>query len=381
MESASKVGTDGIFVFCFTGYGGKVGDNEWGLSPADYDYTKEKLITVATIIGWLQYVKFKGKYALFVLDCCYAGGIAKQLCCHAGGIAEQLANKTVNDVVPIPELFAFTSCTENETSVVVNALGHSIFNYFLTSCLLNSNSQPGQLMIKAVYEDCNACCMAFSSLLLSHQTANDVLKWRMMQPEFTYFELSRYLPSLYQEEHEETDTGPPGRFQFVNEYYEFQKKGSKQQPPVLTDKALNWLATVSQEGGALFELHNRQLLVGQLLSAAIASMMYSMASIFIVCNQDNKDDINVFIVSFYHVIAAVDRVHQNLELTRHDLRLALECYCDALRRQEINAGELRSLYKRIVNDIATEQLQAASSPEKEGQVFTSSVDMSQKVIL
>ena len=106
-----------------------------------------------------------------------------------------------------------------------------------------------------------------------------------------------------------------------------------------------------------------------------------MASIFIACNQDNITDINVFIVSFLHVIAAVDRVHQNLELTRHDLRLALEYYCDALRRQEINVGELKSLYKRIVNDIATEQLQGASSPEKEGQVFANSGDMSQKVIL
>ena len=370
LESASNVGTNGIFVFCFTGYGMKVDDNEWGLVPADFDYTKEKLITAATIISWLECVKFKGQHALFVLDCCYAGGIA-----------EQLAKETVNADVPIPGLFVFTSCTANETSLVVNALGHSIFNYFLTSCLFNSNSQPGQLKIKAAYEDCNACCVAFSSLLLSHKVENDLLKWTKIQPEFKYFQLSRYFQSLYQEEHEETDTGPPHRFQFVSEYYKFQKKGSREQPPDLADNSLVWLETVSQPGGALFELHDRQFLVGQLLSAAIASMTYSMASIFIACNQDNITDINVFIVSFLHVIAAVDRVHQNLELTRRDLRLALEYYCDALRRQEINVGELKSLYKRIVNDIAAEQLQGASSPEKEGQVFANSGDMSQKVIL
>ena len=369
MESASKVGTDGIFVFCFSGYGMKVGDNEWGLAPADFNYTKEKFITAATFISWLQCVQFKGQYALFVLDCCYAGGIA-----------EQLAKETVNADVPIPGLFVFTSCTANESSLVVNALDHSIFNYFLTSCLFNSNSQPGQLKIKTVYEDCNACCMAFSSLLLSYKAENDLLKWSMIQPEFKYFQLPRYLQSLYQEEREETDTGPPGRFQVVTEYYKFQKKGSRQQPPVLADKSLAWLETVSQPEGALFELHNRRLLVGRLLSAAIASMMYSMASIFIACNQDNIADINVFIVSFIHVIAAVDRVHQNLHLTRRDLMLALEYYFDALRRNKINAGDLKSLYKCIVNDIATEQLHAASSPEKGGQEFTSSGEMSQKVI-
>ena len=368
MESASKVGTNGIFVFCFTGHGMKVGRNEWGLAPVDFNYTKEKFITAATLISWLHYVRFQGRYALFVLDCCYAGGIA-----------EQLAKETVNADIPIPGLFVFTSCTANESSLVVTSMGHSIFNYFLTSSLFNSYSQPGQLLIKAVYEDCDACCMAFSSLLVSYEARMGLLKWSMMQPEFKFFELPRYLQSLFQDEPEdtdggieETDAGPPGRFQFAIEYYKFPKRGSKQRSPVLADKSLAWLEIASKPGGALFELHDRHLVVGRLLSAAIASMMYSMASIFIACNQYNITDTNVFIISFIHVIAAVDRVHKDIDLTRYDLKLALEYYCDPLRRHKIKHGELTGLYNRIVNDIATEQLQAASSPENEGQEFTDS---------
>ena len=335
--AANKVDTNGIFIFHFTGHGlkvGKAGEYQWGLVPADFDRTKEKFITGEKITSWLHGVRFQGRYVLIILDSCYSGGMA-----------EVIATGTVEHELPIGGLYVFTSCTANEASLVVTALGQSIFNYFFCSNLFKSYAQPGKLPIKEIYENCDACCMAFSSLLLSYDSTEDVLKWRMMQPEFKYYQLTAFVQSFFDSE-EQTDAAAPGRFSFVLEYYDFTRHTKKRQP--IEDKCLSWLQTASCSEGALAELEKRELLNGPILSAAVASMMYSVASIFIACDQENVTDPNIFIIAFIHVLAAIDNIHRDLEISRNDLKLGLEYYVDVLRKHKIPPGRLNKLYTKIV---------------------------------
>ena len=267
-------------------------------------------------------------------------------------MAEVIAIGTVEHELHIGGLYVFASCTANEASLVVTALGQSIFNYFFCSNLFKSYAQPGKLPIKEIYENCDACCMAFSSLLLSYVSREDVLTWRMMQPEFKYYQLTAFVQSYFDSEEEQTDSAAPGRFSFVLEYYDFSRHTKKIQP--IEDKCLPWLQTAASSEGALAELEKRELLNGPILSAALASMMYSVASIFIACDQENITDPNIFIIAFIHVLAAVDNIHRDFEISRNDLKLGLEYYVDVLRKHKIPPGRLNKLYTKIVGEEATD---------------------------
>ena len=335
--------TNGIFIFSFTGHGIKVGHKDFGLAPVDFNYTKETFITASVLIEWLHFVRFQGRYALFILDCCYAGGIG-----------DQMVLDSVEADLPTPGLFVFSSCTAFESSLVVTSLGHSIFNYFFTFSLFNSyRSQNGQLAVKNVFEECDACCIAFSSLLVSYDRDLKVLKWNMMEPEFKYFQLTAFIQSLFEDSIEEVDAAEPGRFQFALKYYDVSKKRRK--PHMIPDKCQAWLEVMSQPGGPLETLKKKELLKDALLSSAIGSMMHSMASIFVACNQPNVSDRNVFLVAFIHVIAAVDRVLQDVTVRCEDLKLSIEYYYNVLQKHKISSGELRKLYNAVCADIVREE--------------------------
>ena len=317
-----------------------IGKTEWGLAPSDFDYTKETFITGALLAEWLQQTAFQGRYVLFILDTCYSGGIGNDIVLNS-----------VTDT-SAAGIYVLTSCTANESSMVVSALGKSIFNHFLTSSMLNSYSQIGKIYVKQLYEDSDACCMAFSALLLSYDSKHGLLKWSMMQPEWKQYYLPDYLRSLYAEEEslEETDSGAvgAGRFEFILKLYNYEQKLKKNTVPA---KCLQWLDTVSDPNkGPLLELEKREALWGRILTAAIASMMYSVASIFIACeDHDLKvNEPNIFIISLLHVVAAVDKIHQDLPLTSDDVRVALDYYIEALNKHKVSLKPLMKLRNKIV---------------------------------
>lgn len=337
LETASKVDTNGILIFSFTGHGLKIGERKFGLAPVDFNYRSETFITADVLINWLHFSRFQGQYVLFIFDCCFAGGIS-----------EQMVLSSVEADLPIPGLFVFTSCTAFESSLVVTSLGHSIFNYFLSFSLFNSyDSQNGRLAIKNVFENCDLYCIAFSSLLVSYDSNLQLLKWNMMQPEFKYFQLTPYLQSLFEESDEEVDAGEPGRFAFALKYYNFAKKSIV----IIPDKCQGWLEVVSGTDGPLATLVKADLLEGALLSAAIGSMMYSMASIFVACGQPDISNRNVFMVAFIHVIAAIDRVLQGVAVTGRDMKLSIEYYFSVLEKHKIKSGELKKLYNSVCADV------------------------------
>jgi hypothetical protein len=341
METANKVDTNGIFIFSFSGHGIKGQQETFGLAPSDFNRTTKTLITAGMLVDWLHSIRFQGRYALFILDSCFAGGLAKQIILDS-----------IQSDIPTPGVFVLSACTAYQSSIVVTSLGHSTFNYFLSLCLFNStDSQSGQLAIGDIYKECNACCIAFSSLLVSYDAKSKQLKWSAMQPVFKYFQLTAFIWSLFEESEDEIDAAETGRFQFVLDYYFRHKKHSV----VIPDTCQAWLEDVSGPGGALQELHKRQLLEGRLLTATICSMICSMASIFIAHKTPHISDRNVFIVAFVHVLAAIDRVTKDLTVTKLDLKLGIEYYFHALQKHNIFAGELTLLHNVVKKSIKEEE--------------------------
>ena len=329
----------------------KIGRDRWGLAPVDFDYTEEKLITGTVLADWLHHVRFQGRAAIFFLDCCYAEGTAAEL-----------TKGVVTEDIPIPHLYVITSCSANEASLVLSSLGHSIFNFFLTSVLFNLPTvQEGRLPLRDVFDECCQLCAALSSLLMSNKPEKG-LQWATMQPKFKSFELSAYINSLFEADGTEaTDAARPHRFQFVLNYYNFSFKASKNP---IHDKCLAWLETVAHPQGPLAVLQKHDYLADEVLTAALYAMLYSVALILVACQQPHVEDPNLFIILFLHVCACIDRIHTELSPSLHNLRIGIEYYYDALRKNKIKSRGLLQLYSRVVNDEAgREMIESTDSGE------------------
>lgn len=123
-ECARKVGPNGLFVFHFSGHGVKHKIHTkkvWSLAPVDF---KQDTSLTADVFGkWFQEAECKAKHILLFLDCCHAGGIATKL--------SRFSSLPVKG-----NLFMFAACTANEETLVIGALKHSIFTYFLSQAIL-----------------------------------------------------------------------------------------------------------------------------------------------------------------------------------------------------------------------------------------------------
>ena len=341
-EQAARVGLNGLFIFHFTGHGLSIRASESGLAPSDFNYTKERLITGANIAEWLAEIQFQGRYVLVILDCCFAGGVANEL---------TLA--TAAEHIPIAGLYVLASCTANESSKVITALGHSIFNYFFCKTVDSCHVCPGHFPVQEVFTINHECCEAFSSLLVTYNK-RDGLYWGTMQPQMRFLGLTEMLFG-----EEAVDAAGPGRFQFAMKYFS-QSKISKLPIGGKDDKFLAWLETVADYDSPLATLNNKGLLEGHLLSAAIATMMYSAGSIFVACYKtDQVTDPDLLLLAFVYIIAAIDRLRHDVELTLEDLKISVEYYADSIRKHELRSKKIAKLYERIVNDLQQQSMGGA----------------------
>ncbi len=136
-ECASKVGPNGLFIFHFSGHGIKVGADEWGLAPVDFDYSRSTYLTASVLISWINETQCKAKHIFFTLDCCYAGGIGKEL------------TKSVELQIDA-NICVMSACTGYEKSLVIGPLKNSVFVYFLCDSILNCQFRAGLLPIKEI---------------------------------------------------------------------------------------------------------------------------------------------------------------------------------------------------------------------------------------
>lgn len=358
-RSANSVGTQGIFIFHFTGHA--VRDRrsgKWGLVPTDYvgGSNPSAVITSSDMVDWLHQSTFQGRYCLFILD----------VCC-AEGFADDVITQSVQQEVPVAGLYIISSRTANESSLIVPALGMTYFSFFFST--LNNHCDPGRIRVSDLYQSCNVCCMAFSSLILSYDQVTQTLRMNTTLPDYKQYQLPSYLRSLYgeQEDEESTDSG---RFHFL-----FKQYDSSQNPIDIPDKCLAWLDTISDlNSGLLCELKEKGLLQGKMIIAAIATMTYSVA-LNMSCLLDNKltpsriSSRNAFVITLLYVISTVEK-HQSVSITPSDVCMIIDYYIEALNVKKISTKDVRKLKSLIQQTQQQSAIEETDSGPSTSEVCT-----------
>lgn len=326
---ASNVGLESLFVFHFSGHGIKVREDMWGLAPMDFDYSSDTYITASVLCRWLNEIKCRAKYILITLDCCYAGGIGKELTTQAG--VERSEN-----------LFVLSACTANETSIVLRSLGHSIFTYFLSDFIAKFSKSSGVLPMKKIISECQVCCECLSSLLVSYSRESG-LQLKIMQPQIS-------VRNIVSDGEDSVDAAavhavPIGRFQFVQELYN---------PLVhiapLHDKSMAYLDSLKDSvSGPLVQLERRGLLRGRVIVSVFCSMMYSIASIELACDNDGTKvkNINLSMTAFMNAASTIDMVHQGVECDGYTFLLSWLFYREVMKKNAVEVAGMKALEAKL----------------------------------
>ena len=348
-EIVQRVGDRGLFIFHFSGHGLKIGkDKEWGLAPADFDYTDATFVTSAVLNQWLHEAGCRAAHVLFVLDCCYSGGLAQELTAH--------------DIYLHPGLYVLSACTAFETSLVIGPLGHSIFAYFLAYALRTSKFGVGTLPIEAVFEECGALSTALSSLLVSYSPGTG-LRMNRMNPELHFFEplVESAGWALMGDSIDFAEQGDPSSFvdlnptirsfDYVLKYYRsYSKRGLRRRE--VCEACYKWLVkmTDSSEFSPLSSLGRRGLLqVSEVLRATICCIMWSMASIGMEHDKKHVNDPNVFLVGFLYAAAELKKFNTP-HLNLGHLKESLEFYEAVLEVNKVDHLEVKLLLAKVTKD-------------------------------
>ena len=330
-ECAAKVGPEGLLVFHFSGHGIKVGANEWGLAPVDFDYSRSTYLTAGVLVDWINEVECKAKHILFTLDCCYAGGIGREL------------TKSVQVQVDV-NICVISACTGYETSFVISSLKNSIFAYFLSNAILSCASKDGYLPVKDIFSLCQVCCGSFSSLLIRYR-ADTGLKPGTMQPQMGVLNLQSAVKELLGQGGDQVDAAAPGRFAFAVALY-------NRKWPILQlhEKSFAYLDTVASiEDGPLLQLEQKGVLIKRVLDAALCSMMYSLASIELACNPASVSNPNHSITAFMYCVAAIDMVHPGVEFEKTVFIMSWLFYFEVLKENNVNLSGMQSILSELID--------------------------------
>ena len=350
-QQAKKVGQNGLFVFHFSGHGIKVRNDEWGLAPVDFDYTRETYLTGDVLNQWLQDVGCKAKHILFTLDCCYAGGIANELTTSGNWSEKDLG------------LYVISACTANEASLVLGPLGHSIFTYFLAQAISKLTLRPGQLPVHEIFKECQACSVALSSLLIKYDPQSG-LSWSTMQPQMRVWDIKSVVLQFMGEGSDQPDAAAVGRFEFVVQLYD-----KSQTKPSLDDKTHAWLETLPDTKGPLMELERRHVLHGRILNTALCSMMYSIASIEMACNPTDVNNPNLFLIAFMHAVATLDLIKHGMKVTTNLFVQSWGFYREVVVKNKVKDDELKKLVYQLIEK---EESKIKGTSSGGGEDFTDS---------
>ena len=336
-ECARKVGASGLFVFHFSGHGVKMRrKSEWGLAPVDFDYSKNMYLTADVLDQWFREAECKAKHILLFLDCCHAGGVAAKLCKFA-------------DLPVRGNLYVLSACTANEETLVIGALKHSIFTYFLSLAIVKLCKTPGEFPLQAIFNECHTCSKAFSSLMVMYNMVNDTVTVKCMQPQMAVINPKHVMDGVSEGQSRIQSDGEVNRFQYAMELWDCKK-------PILwlDEKTIAHISSWVSPNGALCELDKRKLLDGRVLEAAVCSMMYSVAVIELSCDrsQVRVKNTNLSIVAFHQVAAALDTVVEDLHISQPLFFMAWMVYREALRSNGVNISGFRKLCRQLSNDTA-----------------------------
>lgn len=339
-DHASKVGSEGLFLFHFSGHGIKVRNDMWGLAPMDFDYSTTTYITADVLSEWLNEIKCRAKYILITLDCCYAGGIGKEL------TAQVDVERDVN-------LYVLSACTANETSLVLGSLGHSIFTFFLSHFIQKLGRTHGHLPMKEIFSECQVCCECLSSMLVMYSEESG-LQMKVMQPQFSVRNIvsdgEDFVDAAVGEDFVDAAVG---RFQFVLELY---SRKLKKDP--LDDKSMAYLDSLkSMNNGPLLELGRRGLLDGKVILSVVCSIMYSLASIEVACDSSRVKvkNINLSITAFIQTAATIDMVKHGVEFDVGTFLLSWLFYKEVMKKNNIVIQDMKQFEAKLNRQYALQE--------------------------
>ena len=218
IDAAKSVGPEGMLVFHFSGHGIRIGDDQWGLAPSDFDYSEHTYITASVLNDWLTEASCKAKHVLFTLDCCYAGGIGDAL----------------TTTIHHSSLFAVCACTANEKSRSIGCLEHTLFSYFFADVMRKNISDPPKLPSYNILTECHTCCKALSSLLVHYEAPGKVSNCQINPQIFTGATPAK-------SDDEVDDVKNVSCYRFVTKHYDLEAP-----MPPLHRKTKTWLSNIGE---------------------------------------------------------------------------------------------------------------------------------------
>ena len=330
VHAAGSVGNDGLFAFHFFGHCIQVKSDQWVLAPSDFDFTERTYVSGDVINDWLTEADCKAKHVLFILDCCYAGGIAEALA------FTEIAHRSV---------FVLGACAVNEISFSFEILGNSIFSYFLSYAIKrNAECRSGSqnyscIPLQRIYEDCHYCCEALASLYITCTTKGGLVR-NSMHPQMKW---------LRQDQDETDSAAETGWFELVNSHYDLTHGAWP-----LHKQTEDWLDVLRDPNGPLSKLRRRGLLQQkEVLLTALASMMYSVGSFQLKYDTLKVSGVNAFITAYLIVASVIEcnysKVH--VEFSALHFKIAIEYYTEALIKNNHPTDPLDDLYATICKEL------------------------------
>ena len=359
-KSAGQVKSNGILIIFLSGIGVRhrygPGDDHWGFAPDDYDRDDPgSLLTASGLISCLHEAQCKAKYILIILDCCYSGSMAKEL---TGANAS-----TTDPSSLLPHTYVLAATSANDTSLAINSLGYSIFSYFLRFAIDKVQQSPGVLPLVDIFEECQLCCEAFSSLIIRYDKKLG-LTFGRFRPSMAAYDPQSALDNVVLPDEQSAAVPHEGKTAFVFKYFQPRKDKTKPSPQ-LHALTCDWLESLTKlDPNPLMVLEERDLFdsgfdfEGRVLTAVITLLIHSVASIEVVHDNINITNPNLFLIAFVEVMATLNRAQHNIKITPQHLLNSLPYYVNALAKRELDCSELVVLYEKLISDVSSAQLDA-----------------------
>ena len=349
VDTARKVGSEGIFIIAFSGHGitttNKDGVKQSVLALLNHSPHSPECLSAEDLVGLIEKrANFRGKSVLLVLDCCFGGGISRWLSEN-----ERSSGR----------FRTISACSPYQTSIQLDPLGHSVFTYFLLDALTKkkgiTGTSEGEPMIKMclddIFEVISNSSWALSSIYIKYDHETRSLKGCTMTPELgTTLKRARSMDML--DDGESTD-GPEvdeGRLSIIQKYWkDFPSLSSPEGQVIITPQySYRWLDDQTISEGPLRKLEDEGHLTGPVVQAVLCSLCNSMAAIHLYeCHPWNGKG-KLFIIDYCKILVMVESVMspRSVELNHSIIKQALTYFYAVYKNsmERIDLNELRNLY-------------------------------------
>ena len=330
MKTAKGAETDGLFIFYFAGHGHMV-RNKCVLVPSDFAGTGNPCSGISgnDLVKWLQLSQCKASYVIFIFDCCHAGDVGTKLT-DPGSILK---------IPGAPGIFAMCACSAIEECTAIDALGHSIFTYFLLS-YLERHKCEGTFAVTQAMKQITESCVNFSSLIVRYDDQLDGLFVSIMHPKLKVLDLYDVDVCVYMDE---TDSG---RFTLLISLYD---KLIISKPHIQVDR---WLKSPAVQK-CLLTLTSKTSFTIALQEGVLCAMLYSVASIQLKHDRTPLTERNFFITVTISVLGAIGYAYPEINISVYQLINGLKHYRQPLSKAKVDVLLLDKLLSEL-NDMSNQ---------------------------